>query len=174
MPEKHYATKEDFLAAYDAHADAIYKHCYFRLFNADRARELMQETFLRVWEQVNKGTEIKNIRAFLYCIATNLVIDETRKKKTDSLDALEEKGFNPSVTTEDKIFDQIDFQKIKLVLGQMDETYRDVIIMRYLEDLSITEIADALEISHNVVSVRLHRGLKELKKLLTAYYAAGS
>ena len=155
------------MEAYDAHSEAIFRHCYFRLFSRERAKEIMQDTFMRTWEQMAKGVEIKNVKAFLYRIATNLIIDETRKRKTDSLDYLQTKGFNPSFEEEDKVFDHIDVGKVKEMLNTMDIKYRDAITMRYVDDLSVKEISEILNISQNVVSVRIHRGLKEIKKLLT-------
>jgi len=160
--------RDAFMTAYDAHAEAIFKHCYFRLFNRERAKEIMQDTFLRTWEQMSiKRVDIKNIRAFLYRIATNLIIDETRKKKTDSLDVLREHGFDPSETTEEAIFNRLDVEQVKDVLKTMDEKYREVIVMKYIDDLTVKEIAEVLDVSQNVISVRIHRGLKELKRLLS-------
>src|SRR5690349_19793406 len=60
-----------FLQAYDEFADPIFRHCYFRVFRRDRAKELVQETFLRAWEYQLQGKPIENIRAFLYRIANN-------------------------------------------------------------------------------------------------------
>lgn len=155
------------MRAYDAHSDAIFRHCYFRLFNRERARELTQETFMKTWEQITKGVEIRNVKAFLYRTATNLIIDDTRRKKTDSLDVLQENGFNPSFENEENIFNAIEMGRVKIALEKLDEKYRSVIVMRYMQDLTIKEIAEVLGISVNVISVRLHRGLKELKKILT-------
>lgn len=161
--------RETFLEAYDKHADAIFKHCYFRLFNRERAKEIMQDTFLRTWEQMAKGVEIQNIKAFLYRIATNLIIDDTRKKKMNSLDVMQEQGFNPSVSDTDAIFNRIDGERVKKMVERMDKKYSNVILMRYVDDLTVKEIAEALGVSQNVVSVRIHRGLKEIKKILPPY-----
>ena len=65
--------------AYDLYADAIYRHCFFRVYSKERAEELTQETFLKLWQYMNDGNEIENIRALAYRIATNLVIDDKRK-----------------------------------------------------------------------------------------------
>ncbi len=167
MPDKNSNKRAFFLEAYEANADAIFRHCYFRLFNRERAKEIMQDTFMRTWEQIAKGADIKNVKAFLYRIATNLIIDETRKKKTDSLDVLQEKGFNPSFSETETIFNHLEVEQVKHVLLQIDSKYRDVITMRYINDLSVKEISEILHISQNVISVRLHRGLKEVKRLMT-------
>lgn len=82
------ATKEGeklLIEAYDAYADAIFRHCYFRVFSRERAKELMQETFLRAWDQMVKGEEIRHMRGFLYRVANNLIIDESRKKRSNRL-----------------------------------------------------------------------------------------
>jgi RNA polymerase sigma-70 factor (ECF subfamily) len=164
MPEA-ITIHEQFMEAYESHADAIFKHCYFRLFNRERAKEIMQDTFMRTWEQLQKGTEIKNIKAFLYRIATNLIIDDTRKKKMLSLDVLQDQGFNPSVSNTDTIFNKLDGAKVREMLQHMDPKYGEIIMLRYVEDMTVKEIAELLGLSQNVVSVRIHRGLKELKKI---------
>ena len=76
--------------------DAIFRHCYFRVFDRERARDLVQETFLKTWEYLTRGHDIENIRAFLYRVATNLIIDDSRRKKEISLEQLSESGFDPA------------------------------------------------------------------------------
>lgn len=159
--------EQQFLEAYNAYAEAIFKHCYYRLFNRDRAKELMQETFLRAWEQVTQGVPIRNLRALLYKIALNLVIDETRKKKMTSLDSLQEQGFDPGHSPEGKLINKLDADHLKTLVAQLEPDYQTVIMMRYIDELAVTEIAEILGITANVASVRLHRGLAQLKKILT-------
>ena len=77
--------QDTFDHAYADYADAIFRHCAFRLMNRERGKELMQETFLRIWIELGKGVEVLNMRAFLYRIANNLIIDDVRKKKEMSL-----------------------------------------------------------------------------------------
>src|SRR5437868_4029919 len=85
--------------AYDQYADAIFRHCYFRLGNRERSKELMQEAFCKAWEHLSKGKDIEHVQAFLYRIAGNLVIDEIRRIKRrpeTSLEHLQEEGFDPA------------------------------------------------------------------------------
>jgi RNA polymerase sigma-70 factor (ECF subfamily) len=161
--------EQSFLEAYDAYADAIFRHCYFRVYDREQARDLVQETFIRTWEYLAKGEEVENIRAFLYRVANNLVIDHARKKKSVSLDMLEEQGFNPSVNPQERLERTLDAQFVLQVLQELDAEYRQVVIMRYIDDLGPKDIAVALGESENVVSVRLHRALAKLRKLLSKY-----
>ncbi len=70
-----------FETLYDTHADALWKHLYHRLGDNERAKELMQEVFLKAWQYVLQGKQIEHEKAFLYRIAKNLFINEIRTKK---------------------------------------------------------------------------------------------
>jgi len=73
--------EKEFLDAYEKYADAIYRHCYFRVYNKELAEDLTQETFIKTWKYIVEGKEVKNIKSFLYRVAVNLIIDNSRKKK---------------------------------------------------------------------------------------------
>jgi RNA polymerase sigma-70 factor (ECF subfamily) len=155
---------EAFLKAYDAYADALFRHCYFRVYDRERARDLMQETFARTWECIVDGKDIENLRAFLYRVANNLVIDFVRKKKESSLDDMMEQGFEPSAPTDKRIVNSAEAANIISALDKVDEKHRDVIVMRYVDGLSPKEIAGILDESENAVSVRLHRAIKDVRR----------
>ena len=71
-----------FLEAFDTHADSLFRHACFRLSDRERARDLVQDTFLKAWDYLRGGGEIQNIKSFLYRILHNLIIDEYRKKSS--------------------------------------------------------------------------------------------
>ena len=157
-----------FMAVYDAHADAIFRYCYFRVFNRERAHELMQDAFMKTWEQMTRGKEIDNIRAFVYRVANNLIIDESRKKREASLEAMqEESGFDPGVAQHESMAASVDANLLLEVAKQLDDAHREVLIMRYVNNLAPREIAEILDESTNVISVRIHRAVKEMKKRLS-------
>jgi DNA-directed RNA polymerase specialized sigma24 family protein len=74
-------TKQAFIALYDSLSSAIFRHCFFRLSSRERALEISQEAFLKVWEYFSRGTDIKNPTALVYRVVNNLIIDEYRRKK---------------------------------------------------------------------------------------------
>ena len=153
-------------AAYAEYADAIFRHCYFRVLRRERGKELMQETFLRALEYVRKGEAVENMRAFLYRIANNLIIDEARKRKEASLDAMQEEGFDPKGDDGRRFGNDLDNSAVLETLEKIPKDDRDLIVMRYIDELKPREIADILRLSPNVVSVRLHRAMKDLEHLL--------
>lgn len=156
---------DDFLRAYDEYADAIFRHCYFRVYDREKARELSQECFMKTWEYLAQGKEVKNLRAFLYRVANNLIIDSSRKKKESSLDAMMDAGFEPA-DGGDKTALAAEAGAMVALLERLEEKYRDVVRMRYLDGLSPKEIAHALGETENAISVRIHRGLAQLRAYL--------
>lgn len=161
--------QDEFLQAYDKFSEAIYRHCYFRVYNKEIAEDLTQETFIKTWRYITAGKEIQNIKAFLYKVAVNLVIDHQRKKTSVPLDDIKEKEFSfrhNSNQAENGIFNKSEVTFVVDKVGELDEKYRDIILMRYVQDFSPAEIADILEISPNVVSVRLNYAIKKLKKII--------
>ncbi len=158
-------SKQAFLKAYDLHADALFRHCLFKVSDRELARDLLQETFVKVWMYVSKGKKIDNMRAFLYKTLNNLVIDEYRKKKNLSLDALAEDGFDPKADNLPNTFDIIDGEKAIKLLAKLDDPYKDAVFLRYVNGLEISEIAVITGQAENTVSVHIHRGLKKLREL---------
>lgn len=158
-------TEEEFLKAYNSYADAIFRHCFFRVFERELARDLVQETFIRTWEYAEHGAHIDNVRAFLYRVATNLIIDHSRRKKELSLDALKEQGFD-AVTEDGQTVDFVELGTVLEAIGRLPEKYRQMVTLRYIEDLPPEEISKITGKSANAVSVRIHRGIEKLRKIL--------
>jgi len=157
---------EAFTKAYDELSDAIFRHCWFRIGDRERAKDLMQETFTKSWQYISRGEKVDNLKAFLYRVANNLIIDEYRKKKELSLDNLMVEGFEPGFDDRRKNEQEIDARFILGVVNRLDEKYREAVLMRYIDDLSPKEIAEVTGESENNISVRIHRGLSQLKEIL--------
>ncbi|MBI5404831.1 MAG: RNA polymerase sigma factor [Candidatus Kerfeldbacteria bacterium] len=154
---------EQFLEAYDAYADAIFRHCYFRVYDRERARDLAQETFTKTWEYLITGKKVENLRAFLYRVANNLVIDESRKRRPVSLDELQEQGFDPGERIDESLHARLDANAVLELLDRLSPDHRQVIVYRFVDQLGPKEIAALLDESENVISVRLNRAIKQLR-----------
>jgi RNA polymerase sigma-70 factor (ECF subfamily) len=163
-------SQDDFIRAYDEYSDALFRYCYYRVYNRERALEIAQDTFMKAWEYVSKtDKEIENLRAFLYKIAKNLLIDESRKKKirpTSSLDDLQEKGFDPGKDPTGAMKTLIDNRETLKAIEQLEPKYKEAVWLRYMDDMSVKDIAVVLEDNENNVSVKIHRGLKQLRNLI--------
>lgn len=158
--------REEYLQAYEDHSDALFNHCFYRVSDREVALDLTQDTFTKTWEYLAAGKQVDNLRPFLFKVANNLIIDHYRKKKSDSLDVMQEEGFDVASDDVEKIIVATESGHALKVLGLLDERHRKVVVMRYVDDLSPREIAEIIGESENAVSVRINRSLKKLKDLL--------
>mgnify|MGYP001611970769 CR=1 FL=1 len=161
-------TEQTYLEAYDKYADAIYRHCFFRVFSKEKAEELAQDTFMKTWEYLADGKEVENLRAFLYRVANNLIIDYSRKKKEERLDSLLETSpdMEPAYDGRDNLESDELAREVLSKFKDLRESDRDILTMRFVDELDLREIAEALEITPNNVSVRLNRAVKALREQL--------
>lgn len=159
-------SKEVFTKMYEEHSDALFRYCFFRVSDREKALDILQDIFTKTWNYMSEGNSIDNSKAFLYTTARHLIIDEYRKKKSSSLDALMDQGLEPSIdvvyTTETRIDASFAVEEIK----KLPAMYNEILFMRYVNDMPIREIAAVCKLNENVVSVRIHRGLGMLRKTL--------
>lgn len=168
--------EERFLTSFDQYADALFRHAVYRLSDRERAIELVHDTYTKAWMYIKNGHEIDSYKPFLYKILNNLVIDEYRKRKESSLDALlEREGVDEGSFSElhedggiAEITFSLDAKKASAHIGELPLVYREVITLRYIDGLGPKEISELIEETENVVSVRIHRGLKTLRELITS------
>ena len=164
-----------FLKAFEEYNDALFRHALLRISNREKAVDLVHDTFTKVWSYLRDGYEIDSFRPFLYKVLNNLIIDEYRKRKEASLDALlemegvDEGSFDElSESSAEVLAATIDGRKAFELLEELPDQYKEVIIYRFVDQLGPKEISDLIEESENVVSVRIHRGLKLLRQKIEA------
>lgn len=171
----HGSQEERFLRAFDEYGDALFRHASLRVSDRERAIDIVHDTYAKVWSYVRSGHDVEQFRPFLYKVLNNLIIDEYRKVKEASLDALFEKeGIDEGTFTElsestaEALAATIDGKKAFEVLEELPDVYREVIILRFVDELGPKEISELIEENENVVSVRLFRGLKLLRSKIEA------
>jgi len=157
-----------FSKLYDQYIDKIYRFIFLKVNSPEIAEDLSSITFLRGWRAFKNREakeKIENPPAFLYQIARNLVIDHYREKgKVQIISAENTRIIDPRVNLEERAYLNSDLEQVRAALVNLKEDYQDVIIFRYLDDLSMPEIAKVLNKSEGTVRVMLHRALKALKK----------
>lgn len=162
--------KDKFLEAYDAYADELFRFATAHVSESEIVSDLLQDTFTKTWLYISKGKEIQNIRAFLYMTLRNIIIDYYRKHKSFSLDDMLEENIqirDPDMEDIEVNLDTVyDFKRVHALLGYLPPLYKEVIVLRYINDMSVEEIADILGETTNNVSVRIHRAIKKLQDIL--------
>jgi RNA polymerase sigma-70 factor (ECF subfamily) len=137
----------------------------------EQALDLSQEVFTRLWQSMNQaGTGIEYPRAFIFTVARNAIIDWYRKKKAVSLEAMEseEIGEPYEPLSDSAVMDsRLEGEGRFLVdkINQLSPGHKDAVYLRFVEGLSPPDIAKILKISTNAASVRINRGIEELRKV---------
>lgn len=164
-----------FLEAFDEFADALFRHAMYRLSDRERAIEIVHDTFTKAWTYIRGGHEVDSFRPFLYKVLNNLIIDEYRRAGELSLDALlEEEGTDEGSFMDlqegslEELTFSLDAKAASELLSDLPQHYREVLVLRYIDGLGPKEIGVLIEESENVVSVRIHRGLKHLRDVIKA------
>lgn len=159
-----------FSAVYDRYSPLIYRHLLYRTPNKETAEDLLSRTFLKCWEYIKSGKKIVYLKQFLYTTAQNSLTDFYRRKNSSDVlsDDLTEYDRPDDADRAPVMLDrEFDRERIQSALAKVKPEFRDVLVMRYLDELEIAEIAQTLDSTPNAVYVRIHRALKSLKQTLT-------
>lgn len=154
----------------------IYHHCYRMIGNVHEAEELAQEAFIRAYVNIHSFDNNRKFSTWLYRIATNVTIDRLRKKKPDFyLDAeiphADGLDMYTQLPNDDRLPDEeVEGLELKRYIYQeisnLSPIYRTIIILRYLEEFSLKEISEILDIPLGTVKTRIHRARETLRKKL--------
>ncbi len=160
----------------------IYNFALRFLGNAEDAHEVTQKTFIKAYKKLHTLKDRHKFNTWLHQIALNLCRDENKRRRRRtfiSLDQIEpkwqsrlEKKTLPGVegATVEKALQQIELQQIlQQALERIPEEQRTVVILKELQGMKFTEIAELLGISVNTVKSRMYYGLNALRKILNQW-----
>lgn len=160
--------RKDFSKIYDKYVEQIYRFIFLKVNSQETAEDLTSEVFTRSWDSFHqKKYDIKNIRAFIYQIARNLITDHYRQKAQAQLVSVDcaPPIADFSVNLEEKAILTSDVNIVKAALAGLREEYREVVVWYYLDEFSVPEIAKMVGKSEEAVRVQIHRGLQALKRV---------
>ena len=151
---------EEIISAY---YEQIYKFCYWKIQNSDEAQDITQDTFIRFLDAAQTYSDIKRPKALLYTIANNPCLNWAKKARPVSLDSLE----GQELYTADDFAEEL-IQRICLsgAVSALPENQKEVLLLRYGQDLKVGEVAEILGLSRFQVMYRIRSALKQLNKNL--------
>lgn len=160
---------DEFLTLYDAYADVVFRMCYAKTSSRDEAKDLAQESFMKVFERVSKGGErIHNLRAFLFTVTRNLIKDYYKRKKPVLARDLPE-GALESVGVDADAANLSEARIALDALGRLPAPYQEALSLYLIEGYGIAEIAHLLGERPNTISVRVKRGTEKLRTALRTH-----
>jgi len=156
------------------HKDTVYSYIYFIVRNRELAEDIFQETFVKAIVNIKQGryTENGKFRAWISRIAHNLIIDNYRQEKNEqtiSNDNFEIDLFNnyklSEGTIEDEMIKSQILADVKKLVDYLPENQREVLLLRYYQDLSFKEIADITGVSINTALGRMRYAILNMRRM---------
>jgi RNA polymerase sigma-70 factor (ECF subfamily) len=167
--------KEAFIKVYDKYVRDIYRFVYFKVGKEAEAQDLTSMVFLKAWNyiQTNSLTSSKTLRALVYKIARTSIIDHYRESSNKLELSLDDENHPLDIIDDGQQLDErvdqaADIESIYKQLPLLKEEYREVIVLRFIDDLTLGEIAEVTGKSCGNVRVILHRAVASLKKMVEA------
>jgi len=163
---------ESYGKIWDLYHGKIFRFIYLKVPTRQDAEDITADTFLKGWHYIREGKHISSLQALFYTIARNLVIDFYRKRGTppESLDDKNEDEIvianRSDLTLEEKMMLKSDMEEVEDALRRLKDIFREIIVLHYLNGLSLLEISEVVQKSPGAVRVILHRGLKTLREIL--------
>jgi RNA polymerase sigma-70 factor (ECF subfamily) len=150
----------------------LYRYLLYLTGNREIAEDLFQETWMRVLDRGDQYDGKASFETWLFAIARHLVIDLYRRKKPDSLDSLEEPAaVDAQPSPLDEASRRQGERQMQERLERLPAVYREVLLLRFQEDLELQEIAAVLGTPLSTVKSRLYRGLEALRMELGESHA---
>lgn len=159
---------DSFAVVYDHFVDKIYRYVYYRVPKED-VEDITEMVFLKAWEKLKQyKSGRKSFSAWIFRIAHNLVVDTYRFKKDKEFVELSpnvpehRREHNPIKVTENSLHSD----KLKTAISKIKKNYRQIVVLKFINELSNVEIAQVLNKSEGSVRILQFRALKALKKEL--------
>jgi len=153
-------TADDYDHAVDLYADGIYRFAVKHLRDKDRAKDVVQESFARLWVKVDQ-VEAAKVKSYLFTTAHHAIVDEVRKCGRST--RMEEHYDNLRSVSQD----QPDLKQVlDAALATLPPVQRSVVLLRDLEGYSYEEIAELTSLNLAQVKVYIYRGRTALKEYI--------
>ena len=151
----------------------VYTLCFRMCGNSEDAEEAAQDAFLALWRGIDRFRQESSLSTWIYRLATNACIDtlRRRKKQSGSVSLDDEELFVDAVDTSPQPQETVEHRETQKLLQEglsaLPEEYRKVLILREIEGLSYTEIAESASIELGTVKSRISRGRSLLRNFLS-------
>jgi RNA polymerase sigma-70 factor (ECF subfamily) len=157
-----------FASLYDIYVSRVYRFVYFKVSNRQEAEDIVADLFLKAWKYLTSDDtkEVGSFSGLIYDMARNATVDWYRKNAQSHVCALDDiVHLSDGSDIAQSAADSFDSQALLKQIKTMKHEYQEVLILKYVEDLSMSEIATLLGRSQVSVRVTLHRATKKLKEL---------
>jgi len=152
---------------YDCYAPLIYRYVYRKTGNVETAQDLTAETFHRYLEAIKRqaGPQ-EHLSGWLYRVAHNLIVDHYRRQPDDPPASLEVVEPAVAAKQEEHVAHGARVERARAALAMLTPLQQQVLMLRYLEELSLQEVADMLNRTVGSIKALQHRAIANMQQIL--------
>jgi RNA polymerase sigma-70 factor, ECF subfamily len=155
------ALRAQFETLYDTEVEKLFGFVALRLCDRERAKEVTNDAFMKLWQQLVAKNTIAQPRAYLYMTARNLIKNEYRSRREQNVGGDDLDELSDTLTTPAEFATTEELQRF---VRALPETYRDVLTLRYFSGFAVKEIAAIMNTTETNISMRIKRGMSQLTK----------
>lgn len=156
---------EAFGQLYDVYVKQIYRFVYFKVSSREEAEDVTADVFLKTWNYLRENKEVKSFSGLLYRVARTAIIDVYRSRAKEPQLMNDEMDVTDGGAWYKKLEIKIENEKLIQALKKLKQEYQEIIILRFVDELELDEIAEIMGKGSVAVRVTLHRALKKLKEI---------
>ena len=157
-------SKKQFEKIYDKQVDKIYRFVFLKVGSADIAQDLTSQTFTKAWKKAKSGLDIENPNAYIFQIARREIAGHYRQTSKVKIVSAESVQLVSGEDIEKDKGIQMEFEAIRTCLAELKEDQQNVLVLRYIDDRPIKEIAEMIGKKPGAVKMMIRRALDELRE----------
>lgn len=153
---------------FDTYYPVLYRYIYHHTHHRETAEDLTAEVFTRMLEQLAKGCgPSRRLRAWLYRVAYNVIVDNSRRQVHRDHDCLDERTAFAPGDVEGEAEQSLLRDRARAALGRLTPDQRAVLILKYLEGYGNRDVAEMMGTTIGAIKALQHRGLQAMRRCLS-------
>jgi len=156
--------QSQFQSAYESYADELFGFCCSKVRYREEALDIVHDAFVKFWGTLSARTVVSNTKAYLYSIVRNKIIDHYRSVAVHRVFPLDNELIENLADTKPGIEIDIDIKLVLKSINALPDSYREPLLYRYIDGMSVSDIAAILITSPGAITKRIKRGIDILKK----------
>lgn len=154
---------------FDLYYEKLYLFAEKFIYDCDKAHDVVQEVYIKIWENASRLELRTSIRYYLFRAVRNGCLNYLKSLQIEDRHNRKYAEAHIESHTIDMVEDEELLNKIRSVLDELPEKCREVCLLRFAEGYKYKEIAEKLEMNENTVKAQLHRGMDKLKETFAGY-----
>ena len=154
---------------FDTYYEKLYLFAEKYIYDSDKAHDIVQDVFLKIWENAERLELTSSIQHYLFASVRNGCLNYLKSLQIEDRNNRKYAEAYIESQNVDMVDDEELLARVRQVLDELPEKCREVCLLRFVEGYKYAEIAARLDMNENTVKAQLHRGMERLKQAFATY-----